>query len=147
MCHHHSILPLTGKKKLCKSNPRWTSNESRVITENNQNYTCKLDDPKVRKKNCSSGCDYNGKTLCCKIESIEYEPRNFTCEPHDAKDATIYRTFTVREERKCVCYYCSDVCPKPTLATPEYSSGEDKDSDNDTELHTSVVPVKTNSSL
>lgn len=137
-------------------NPRWKSNEERNITENGQNYTCTMDGEPIKKKRCSTGCEYNGKTLCCKIEDITYKQRAFTCVPDDESAPSIPKTFTVREEKRCVCYHCSDVCPKPTPAsttmatTTEYSSGEETTTekpDIDNNTLNSAEAIETNSSL
>ena len=146
MIYHHFPLPLTGQKRLCSNptgppNPRTTTNESRVITENDQNYTCTVIGPEVRKKECATGCSFNGKTLCCRIESIKILNRMFICIPHNDSLQVIMRNFTVQQESRCECFECSDICPKPTMATTLSATSTAKESAATTKSTTTTTHV------
>lgn len=97
--------------RYCPRNPRYRSDENRTITENGTSYTCTVDGDKVKKKNCSTGCTHTGRAMCCRVEINRVKPRNFTCVPNKHSGDNVTRVFNVVAQKKCECFFCSDVCP------------------------------------
>ena len=118
---------------LCRMNKRYSSMEYREIVENGTKYECKVAGDAVRKKNCSTGCAPKGVKLCCGVLHTEEKNRTFNCtsmeEDTPEEFRVIEKTFTVIQERKCVCYKCSDVCP--AALEPSEDSSEDQNSVED----------------
>lgn len=112
---------------------RSSHTEVRHVVENGINYTCTAI---IRMKVCSTGCEREGGTLCCRVV-LKQKMRNFECI-HSSSGAKISKRMEVMEGKKCECFLCKEVCPVVPPMGNSVEVEHDAETDNDVDTSNDV---------
>lgn len=129
---------------------------------NGLTYDCQIDtsvkDNKVRRTQCTPSCiSKQGDQLCCRVKSVNYRKRIYTCSLNSGEQSTqlqgserstISVSLLARQEKQCECFKCSDVvCPTSAPPPTSCSNGRTTTQNpNDTNSNSSDKTKQNNNS-